>query len=172
MPEFRIRKAQTSDISVLQTMIGELAHFLGLEMTFLVKPEQLKEHLFEKRIAHCLIAEMTESNAPVGYVVYYKTLSTFRGETGLHLEDIFVREGFRSSGVGRGLLHAVCRAGKKHQCCRIQWEAPVENEKARKFYDSLDVPVVGGWVTYRITDALTEFSRSTMRYELESNALD
>ncbi|HLC49716.1 MAG TPA: GNAT family N-acetyltransferase [Candidatus Andersenbacteria bacterium] len=153
-------------------MIGELAHFLGLEMTFLVKPEQLIEHLFEKPIAHCLIAEMTESNAPVGYIVYYKTLSTFRGEPGLHLEDIFVREGFRNTGVGRSLLHTVCCAGKKLRCSRIQWEAPVENEKARQFYDSLDVPVVGGWVTYRITDALTEFSRSTMRYELGEGALD
>lgn len=172
MPKFRIRKATANDIPVLLTMIREMADFLGLEFTLLVRENDLKKYLFTKPIASCLIAEMTESNAPVGYVVYYQTLSTFRGRPGIHLEDIFVREGFRSTGIGRGLLHAVCRVGKKGNCCRIQWEAPVDNERARRFYDSLDVPVVGGWVTYRVTDALTEFASSPPSYDLDCGVLD
>lgn len=167
MPAFRIRKATKKDLPVLHTMVRELAEFLGLELGFLATQQDLGEHLFNNPIASCLIAEMTESNAPVGYVIYYKTFSTFRGRIGIQLEDIFVREGFRRSGIGKGLLHAVCCEGKKYNCCRVQWEAPVDRGDVRSFYDSLDVPTVGGWMTYRLTDALTEFSKSARRYEVD-----
>ena len=172
MPNLRVRKATPEDISVLHTMIGELAEFLGLELSFLVSQSDLKEHLFTNPIAKCLIADLTESNAPIGYAIYYTTFSTFRGRPGLQLEDIFVREGFRSTGVGKCLIHAVCKAGKSNHCCRIQWEVPVDNDKARRFYDSLDVPVIGGWLTYRLTDSLSEFATSEPSYEMKDGTLD
>lgn len=172
MQSFRIRPAEEKDLTVLITMIGELAEFIGHEINLYVSKSDLKKHLFDDPIAHCLIAELTETDAPVGYTIYYKMFSTFRGQAGIHLEDIFVRQNFRGTGVGHMLVHSICRIAEKRDCCLIQWEAPVNNEKARKFYDSLDVPSVGGWITYRLTNAISDFSKSNPKYELKEDTED
>ncbi|MEX0931645.1 MAG: GNAT family N-acetyltransferase [Candidatus Paceibacterota bacterium] len=153
-------------------MVEELALFLGLEMNFLATENNLRELLLsENKVGDCLIAELPHQNAKIGYVVYFQTPSTFRGKKGLHIEDLYVTDGFRHKSVGRKLLHAVCKVADQIDCCRIQWEAPISNEKARAFYDSLDVPVVGGWVTYRLNNALSEFARSQTRYQLGEDML-
>lgn len=167
MSAINIRPARLEDLPVLFTMIRELAQFLNSEHVFIATEAQLKQHLFTKPIAECLIAELTESNAPIGYVVYYLTLSTFRGTKGIHLEDLFVRDGFREKKVGRALIHAICKISKLEGATRIQWEAPVDNDRANKFYNSLDVPTVGGWIVYRITNALDEFAASTPSYSFD-----
>ncbi|MCE9642984.1 MAG: GNAT family N-acetyltransferase [Candidatus Andersenbacteria bacterium] len=167
MSAIRIRPARVSDLPVLFTMIREMAQFLNHDHVFIVTQQQLKKHLFDKPIIQCMIAELTESDAPVGYMAYYNTFSTFRGTPGIHLEDIFVRDGFREKKVGRSLIHAICQIAKKQGCSRIQWEAPADNDRANRFYNSLDVPTVGGWIVYRITNALNDFADSRAIYEFE-----
>ncbi len=166
MTKIRIRPVTEKEVDTLLNMIRGLAEFLHYEHVFVVKREDLVEYLFRKPFAQCLVAELVETGGIVGYTIYYPTFSTFRGRPGLHIEDLYVIDGFRSKGVGRLLLHAVCKIATEGGFSRIQWEAPVNNEPARKFYDSLDVPTVSGWIVYRITNALHEYADSKHPYEL------
>ena len=41
---------------------------------------------------------------PVGFALFFPTFSTFRGQPGLYLEDLFVRPEHRGRGIGKALL--------------------------------------------------------------------
>ena len=55
----------------------------------------------------------------------------------IFLEDLFVREAFRSLGIGRALLSEVARIAQQEGSYGIRWEVLGWNESAIKFYKSL-----------------------------------
>ena len=57
--------------------------------------------------AEAALAEV--GGEPVGFALWFATFSTFRGQPGLYLEDIFVKPSYRGRGIGKGLLAAVAR---------------------------------------------------------------
>ena len=164
MTPFAIRYATPDDVTILHLMIQEMAQFLSHEHVVLVTEDDLKEHLFQNRMVDCIIADLQPSGPAIGYSIFYPTFSTFRGRPGIHVEDIFVRDGFREKNVGRALVHRITEIATERNACRIQWEAPILNRRARLFYDSLDVPTITGWVTYRITNAISDMAESRPGY--------
>ncbi len=68
--------------------------------------------------------------------LFFGYFSTWAGR-GLFLEDLFVREAFRSRGIGKALLAAVARIAVEEHCYGIHWEVLDWNEKAIEFYRAL-----------------------------------
>ena len=54
------------------------------------------------RSAEAVMAEV--DGEPVGFALWFPTFSTFRGQPGLYLEDLFVRPEYRGRGIGKALL--------------------------------------------------------------------
>ena len=54
----------------------------------------------------CLIAE-SEDGVASGFALYFYNYSTWRGRSGIHLEDLFVLPRFRGLGIGKALLSRV-----------------------------------------------------------------
>src|SRR3954470_2225472 len=94
-----IRPARAEDASTIVAMIRELAAYEKLEHKARATVEDIRRHLFGDRpAAEALIAEI--GGEPVGVAVFFTTFSTFRGQPGLYLEDIYVRPEHRGHGAG------------------------------------------------------------------------
>ena len=115
------------------------------------QPDDFRRHLFgADPAAEAAVAEV--GGEPAGFALWFSTFSTFRGQPGLYLEDIFVKPGFRGRGIGKGLLAAVARRAVERGCGRLEWSVLDWNAPAIGFYRSLGARPMDEWTVYRIDD--------------------
>ncbi len=153
MSPFAITPAAEEDVPTLLGMIRELAEFERLADTLEVTMESLRAALFGPRpVASALLARVDGSVA--GYAVYFTTFSTFVGQPGVFLDDLYVRPAFRRRGIGRALLEAVAKV-----CAelggRFEWTALRWNENALRLYRSLGAQVMEEWALLRMNSCDT-----------------
>lgn len=150
-----VRPCLSADVETLAGLIRELATFEKLEHFARATPEALRAHLFGSQpLATALLAEV--DGAVAGFALYFSTYSTFRGQPGLYLEDVFVREAYRGRGIGRALLAAVARAAVDRGCGRLEWAVLDWNAPAIGFYRSLGARPLDEWTVYRLDDQALE----------------
>jgi GNAT superfamily N-acetyltransferase len=78
----------------------------------------------------------------------------------IQVKDIFVRDGFRSRGVGGAIICWLAALAVERRCSRVDWTAETSNPRAVQFYDRLGVPRVLSKVYYRLEgDDLAAFAR-------------
>lgn len=105
---FSIRPARPEDAELLVNLVHELAVYEKLEQHARATPDDFRRHLFGPRpAAEAVVAEV--DGQPVGFALWFSTFSTFRGQPGLYLEDVFVRPSCRGRGIGKALLAFVAR---------------------------------------------------------------
>lgn len=160
-PRFTIRPAAPDDVETLVNLIRELAIYEKLEQLAKATAGDLHKHLFGARsFAEALIAEV--GGVPVGMALFFHTFSTFRGQPGLYLEDVFVQPEHRNLGIGKALLGSLARIARERGCGRLEWAVLDWNEPAIAFYKSVGGVPLEEWTTYRIADEaldrLTQFA--------------
>ena len=107
---FSIRAARPDDAEMLVNLVHELAVYEKLEQNARARPDDFQRHLFGPRpAAEAALAEV--DGQPVGFALWFTTFSTFRGQPGLYLEDLFVKPDYRGRGIGKGLLALSGRTG-------------------------------------------------------------
>ena len=107
-------------------------------------------HLFgERPYAETLIAE--EDGEPVGFALFFHTFSTFLGQPGLYLEDLFVVPERRGGGTGRALLQRLAKVAVDRGCGRLEWAVLNWNQDAIRFYERLGAKPNSEWTVYRLT---------------------
>lgn len=84
---------------------------------------------------YALVAE--DDSAPLGMAVFFLTYSTWRGSRGVYLQDIYVVEGARDSGVGRRLVQQVAAWAAANGADHLRLSVDRGNTAARSFYDKL-----------------------------------
>src|SRR5947209_4398493 len=115
-----IRPARIEDAEVLATLIRELADYEKLGDRAGATPDDLRRHLFGPRpYGETFVAEW--EGQPVGFALYFHAFSTFRGQPGLYLEDLFVRPEHRGRGIGKALLRALARVAVERECSWMGW---------------------------------------------------
>ncbi len=140
-----IRNATTEDADLIVDLIAELAEYEKLSHEAVATPESILEHIFgDNPAAHVLIIETPEGEA-AGMSLWFRTFSTFLGQPGIWLEDLFVRPQFRARGYGRAMLDEL-RAVTDG---RVEWMVLDWNGPSIEFYRSLGAAPVEGWTRYR-----------------------
>jgi len=138
-----IRPANIDDCGLLRTMIRELAEFERLLEFVTIREEDLARDGFgENPRFRALIAEWDGQAA--GYAIFFGYYSTWAGAA-LYLEDLFVREKFRSRGIGKALLAAVARIAVEQDCYGMHWEVLDWNHKAIELYQALGAEFPDQW---------------------------
>lgn len=138
-----IRPANIDDCGLLRTMIRELAEFERLLEFVSIREEDLARDGFgENPRFRALIAEWDGQAA--GYAIFFGYYSTWAGAA-LYLEDLFVREKFRSRGIGKALLAAVARIAVEEDCYGMHWEVLDWNQKAIELYQALGAEFPDQW---------------------------
>ena len=148
---FSIRSARPQDAELLVNLVRELAVYEKLEHHARATPDDFRKHLFGPHpAAEAAVAEV--GGEPAGFALWFSTFSTFRGQPGLYLEDIFVKPGFRGRGIGKGLLAAVAKRAVERGCGRLEWSVLDWNTPAIGFYRALGARPMDEWTVYRIDE--------------------
>jgi GNAT superfamily N-acetyltransferase len=146
-----IRPARLDDAETIASLIRELAAYERLEDQAKATADDLARHLFGDRpAAAVLIAEVEGS--PVGFALYFSTFSTFRGQPGIYLEDIFVRPEHRGRGIGKALLASVAKVAVARGCGRLEWAVLDWNTPSIEFYRSQGAIPRDEWTVFRVSD--------------------
>jgi len=148
---FTIRPARAEDGEILVDLVHELAIYEKLEHYARATADDFRRHLFGPRpAAEAAIAEA--EGTPVGFALWFSSFSTFRGQPGLYLEDIFVKPEFRGRGIGTAMLATVARLAVQRGCGRLEWSVLDWNAPSIAFYRSLDARPMDEWTVYRVDD--------------------
>lgn len=136
-----VRKANRNDLDGVYQLVNELAFYEK-------EPDAVKSSLedyqkaFDENLISCHVAE--EEGTIIGMALYYMTFSTWKGHM-LYLEDFYVKEQFRSEGVGQQLFDAYINEAKSRGCNMVKWEVIDWNEKAIKFYERNGATIEKHW---------------------------
>jgi GNAT superfamily N-acetyltransferase len=145
-----IRPATIDDAALLRTLIRELAEFeRELDLCVIEEADLVRDGFGPTPRFRALIAEWNGMTA--GYALFFDFYSTWTGR-GLFLEDLLVREQFRSRGIGKELLAAVAHIAVEENCYGVQWEVLDWNEKAIDLYKSLGAEFRDRWRPVLLTD--------------------
>ena len=155
-----IRPAVEGDVALILQFIRDLAQYEHLEHQVVATEETLREALFGSRpyaevVLACLNGE------PVGFALFFHNFSTFLGQAGIYLEDLYVRPEARGYGVGRRLLTWLAATAVSRGCGRLEWAVLDWNEPSIRFYRNLGAVALDDWTTYRVTGpALNQLAES------------
>jgi GNAT superfamily N-acetyltransferase len=151
---FDIRPANEADLPVILSFIRELAEYEQLADRVTATVDGLRDSLFgPDRRAYALVA--FDGNEPAGFALYFFNFSTFLGQPGLYLEDLFVRPAFRKRGLGRKLLARLAQTALERRCGRMEWAVLDWNEMALRVYRGIGAEPLSDWTLQRLTgDAL------------------
>ena len=149
MAEIRVRPAEPADASVILAMVRELAVFEREPLTSVEAREEdfLRDCFGPARRCEVLIGEVDERVQ--GYALFFHNYSTWVGRAGIHVEDLFVRDGARGLGLGRRLLAAVAQIAVERGCRRLDL-AVLDWNPARELYEHLGFTPQSQWVPYRL----------------------
>lgn len=148
-----IRTAVATDVPVIHAMIRELAEYEKAAHEAVATEEQLREALFGADPAvFGLIAEDGTTGEPVGFALWFRNFSTWRGTHGIYLEDLYVRPEARGGGHGKALLLELARIAVERGYSRVEWSVLDWNQPSIDFYKSIGAVPMDEWTVYRLTD--------------------
>ncbi|MBS0399533.1 MAG: GNAT family N-acetyltransferase [Proteobacteria bacterium] len=148
--DLEIRPAQPADIPLVLALIHGLAEYEKLGHEVVATEEKLRQSLFGDRpSAEALIARYKGS--PAGFALYFHNFSTFLGQPGLYLEDLFVKPEFRGHGIGQAILVHLAALALERGCGRFEWAVLDWNRPARDFYESLGAKPMTDWIIHRVS---------------------
>ncbi|WP_370531749.1 GNAT family N-acetyltransferase [Streptomyces venezuelae] len=152
-----IRTATPADVSVIHSLVLDLAEYEKALDEVRATPEQLHEALFGAHpVAFAHVAE-AEDGEVVGFALWFLNFSTWRGVHGIYLEDLYVRPEARGGGHGKALLTELARICVERGYERLEWSVLDWNTPSIDFYKSLGARPQDEWTVYRLTDgALAE----------------
>jgi GNAT superfamily N-acetyltransferase len=141
-----LRVATVDDVVIIGELIRGLAEYEQLAHEIEWSLETLREQLFAPGSSTQVTLAIHDSTGEVaGFALWYPTFSTFRGDNGVWLEDLFVLPEFRGFGYGQALLADL----RTRTTGRVEWMVLDWNEPSIQFYNSLGAEPVPGWTRYR-----------------------
>lgn len=160
MPDIEIRQATAEDAALVLRFITELAIYEKAENEVIANESDIKNTLFggdsSTRAVICSIDKL-----PVGFAVYFFNYSTWLGQHGLYLEDLYISPKSRGAGAGMALLKYLAGIAVSRNCGRFEWSVLDWNEPAIQLYQSIGAKPQDEWVGYRLSGlALEEFAQS------------
>jgi GNAT superfamily N-acetyltransferase len=154
-----IRFATAQDAEQIVDFIRELAIYEREPEAVEVTPGILRAQMESANPPfECLLAEL--DGAAVGFALFFRNYSTWRGRAGLFLEDLFVPERYRRKGVGSALLGRLAAISVERGYGRMEWSVLNWNKPAQDFYRKLGATPMDEWTIWRLSaDALDRAAR-------------
>ncbi len=155
-----LREANRGDVDALHAMVVGIAETTGQTHRITSDPLDFLRHGFGPTPLFKAVMAERDGN-PVGLCLYFYTFSTWLGEPGIFVQDLFVDETERGSGLGRRLLADVARRGAGRKATHLRLSVENDNEAARAFYrrigmqhrDTEETMHIGGAAFIQLTEA-------------------
>lgn len=146
-----IRGARPADCEHILGLIRQLAEYERAPDQVNASAQDLAAALFPESgepAVHCEVAE--DDGELVGMALWFVTFSTWEGQHGMHLEDLFVVPHRRGEGIGERLLATLAQICLERGYPRLEWAVLDWNEPAIGFYRSLGAVGMDDWTVYRL----------------------
>jgi GNAT superfamily N-acetyltransferase len=144
-----IRPARPQDVPAIHRLIRELADYEKSLDQVTATEDDLRRSLFADQPA--IFAHVAEqAGAVAGFALWFLNYSTWLGQHGMYLEDLYVTPALRGSGLGRALLAELARICVQRGYGRLEWWVLDWNEPARGFYRSLGAVAMDEWTVHRL----------------------
>lgn len=145
----QIVPASERDVPLIFSFICKLAEYEKLSHEVVATEDGLRDGLFGARpVAEVLLAYWADQ--PAGFALYFPNFSTFLGQPGIYLEDLFVEPAFRGKGIGKALLTRLAQIAQERNCGRLEWAVLDWNRPAIDFYRSLGAVAKDEWTVFRL----------------------
>ena len=132
----QLRKGSAVDAPVIAALLREMVDELGgVQDQVSTEADILSYGFGPDRQFHVVLAE--DAGAPVGMVTYFFNYSTWTAQLGVYVQDIHVCRSHRGTGLGRRLIAATARAGKRVGATHLRLSVDPDNEAAQRFYEQL-----------------------------------
>jgi GNAT superfamily N-acetyltransferase len=142
-----IRSADPKDVPAILDLIIGLAVFENEPDQVINTVDKLHDDLFVSKYCEAFVAEF--ENKVVGFSIFYTSYSTWKGPC-IYLEDLFVLEDYRKTGVGSQLFDKVVETAKVRKVARMDWQVLDWNEPAIQFYKKKNATLDGEWINGRL----------------------
>ena len=147
---FQIQAATKADVPIILSFIKKLADYERLSHEVVATEEILRETLFgRRRTAEVVLGYFKKQ--PVCFMLFFHSYSTFLGQPGIYIEDLYVDEAFRRRGFGSALLRYIAKLATERRCGRLEWSVLDWNEAAINFYKKLGAVPMREWTVFRMT---------------------
>jgi GNAT superfamily N-acetyltransferase len=150
MGRVQIREGLRSDALGFFRLLEGLARFEHLEPPGEAGKKRLVTDIFRKGRIHLLVA--AEGKDLVGYALYFFSYSSFVARPTLYIEDIFVQERSRGSGIGVALFRRCAKEALKEKCGRMEWAVLNWNKGAIRFYEGMGARRLDDWGVFRLSE--------------------
>ena len=149
-PRIDLRAARRADVPVILAFVRELAEYERLADAVVADAAAFETALFGPRPdAEVVIAEVDGEAA--GFALFFHSFSTFLGQPGLYLEDLFVYPRYRGLGLGKRLMVHLARLAVERGCGRFEWSVLDWNTPAIDFYRRLGATGMDEWTVQRVS---------------------
>ena len=130
-----IRKAVEGDFPAVFALFCEFAEFQRTPEKLHITLEQLRKDAGQFQ---CFVAVVDDRI--VGFATYSPVYYSWTGRA-IYLDDLYVQQAFRKSGIGKRLLEAVLGLARETGCVTVRWLVTRWNENAIDFYKRLGASV-------------------------------
>jgi ribosomal protein S18 acetylase RimI-like enzyme len=150
-----LRQGTADDAAAIHAMVRALARDLGSE-------ERMHSTVEDFRRCGCgspptfdaLLAE--RMGTPVGLCLYFASFSSWRGEPGVYLQDIWVAESERGTGLAQRMVAECARRAAAKGARYMRLSVDRGNDAARAFYTRLGLRHAAHECIYTATGAAFE----------------
>ncbi len=150
MSPISIRPAVIEDAPQILAFVTELAIFEKEPHAVEATVSHYEKTIFaDNSLVHALMCE--QEGLPIGMAVYFFTYSTWQGEHGLYLEDLYISPEYRNLGAGRAMLKRLAQIALEKGCGRFEWSVLNWNQPAISLYESMGAKILGEWNKYRLS---------------------
>ena len=147
-----LRSAHPTDAALIVQYIRELADYERDPEAAIATEADIQRHAFSDHpLVKVTMAEW--EGQPAGFALWFLNFSTWEGQPGIYLEDLFVRPAFRGKGIGKALLQHLAALAVKEGWTRFVWQVLDWNTPAIEFYEAHGAKVMRPWLTCRVEGA-------------------
>lgn len=149
-PRIKIKKAKKADFDKILVLIRELASYEKLDAPDDIAARRLYKDTFGKKpFLNMLVAK--EGKEILGYAIYFHSYSSFLAKRTMFLEDIFITQSRRNSGIGKMFFDVLLEIANDQGCGRVEWSVLDWNIDAIAFYNKIGAKPLSDWMYYRLT---------------------
>jgi ribosomal protein S18 acetylase RimI-like enzyme len=150
--QVNIRSGEPRDVDAVLRLMRQLAEHEGLSHFFALTSDGLNQFCFgQPRRIELIVAE--SENEIAGYATCLLQFSPWIGRDYLFLDDLYVSDAVRGSGIGASLMRHV-GASALERGVGVRWHVEPENHSAQKFYRALGAELRDKKVAYWSTEAI------------------